>query len=49
MSSFESGRGVSIAVDTTSGESVILKSFPITLMKHYDNAKEEAETLRNLG
>ena len=45
----ESQRALSEAIDTTTGEMVVLKSFMITSIKAHENAKEEAEFLRQLG
>ena len=49
LARMESNNGVAQALDTTTGQVVILKSFEITRAWHYESAKKEAETLRELG
>ena len=49
ISQFESDKGVAQALDSETGETVILKAAMITKMAHLKTAKEEAETLRQLG
>ena len=46
---FESNNRIAEALDTTTSELVVLKSFEITRSWHYPPAKDEAETLRKLG
>ena len=46
---FESNNRIAEALDTSTNELVILKSFEITRGWHYPPAKDEAEMLRKLG
>ena len=49
LAHLESNKGVTQALDTSTNQLVILKSFEITRPWHYEHAKDEAENLRKLG
>ena len=46
---FRTNNGITEAIDSTTGETVILKSFTIVHDDIYEAAKDESETLRQLG
>ena len=48
-SRFRTNRGVTEALDTTTGETIMLKAFTIIVEEDYDAAVEEMQTLRSLG
>ena len=49
VSRFRSNKGVTEAVDTFTGDTVILKSFRLTEEEHYEAARQEAAVLQQLG